>query len=244
MGPFRLTAGLRACQRKLTLISVLALGLCVAGCSSIDQMTRDPQAPPPPRTTIVAPPPPVVAQKQQQQYRPQQQQQPYQYQRPVATTQGPGATADTYRLGVGDKIRIQVHGEADLTMELTVSESGVVNYPFLGDIPILGRTVSDLQRTIDRGLRGDYLVNPDVRIVVIGYRNFYINGEVRLPGGYPYVPGLTVRQAATLAGGFTERASMRGISLYRETSSREKLPASLDSTVFPGDIVVVEQGIF
>jgi len=158
------------------------------------------------------------------------------------TTAAPVAMG--YRMGVGDKIRIDVHGEPDLTMELTLSESGVINYPFLGDIRVRGKTVNELQQTIDRGLRGDYLINPDVRVIVVGYRNFYINGEVRLPGGYPFVPGLTVRQAATLAGGFTERASMRGISVFRETDSLTKAPANLDSPVFPGDTVVVEQGLF
>lgn len=232
----RLVAGLRACHRKLSLSMVLMMGLALAGCATADHAFRnDPRLVPPPRAQIAPPPlPPTSAPSLRNQGA-------------VIRSGAPSystSSANEYRLGVGDKIRIQVHGEPDLTMELTLSEAGVINYPFLGDIPVVGRSVSELQRAIDRGLRGDYLINPDVRVVVVTYRNFYINGEVRLPGGYPYVPGLTVRQAATLAGGFTERASMRGISVYREADTRTKLPATLDTPVSPGDTVVVEQGLF
>jgi polysaccharide export outer membrane protein len=149
-----------------------------------------------------------------------------------------------YRLGIGDKILISVHGEPDLTLDYTLSESGTVNYPFLGDIPAVGLTVDQLQRRVDSGLRGPYLVNPDVRVIVTAYRNFYINGEVRTPSGYGYVPGLTVRQAAALAGGFTERASMGKITVFREASPTRPDSANLDTPVFPGDTVVVGQGLF
>lgn len=162
---------------------------------------------------------------------------------PVAA---PAMAADSsgYRLGVGDSIRISVHGEPDLTMDVRLSESGIVNYPFLGDIRVTGMTVGQLERTIDRGLRGDYLVAPDVRVLVTAYRYFFVNGEVRSPGGYPYVPGLTVRQAVTLAGGFTERASSRRITLFRETQPTLPVNSTLDTIVNPGDIVVVDQGLF
>ncbi len=228
----RLVAGPCARHRIPSLLTAMLMGLALVGCGTMDRAPADARSLPPPRAAIAPPPLPPSAT------------------RAVSIPQAPGVVRSAavnpneYRLGVGDKIRIQVHGEADLTMELTLSESGVINYPFLGDLPVVGRSVNDLQRAIDRGLRGDYLVNPDVRVVVVTYRNFYINGEVRLPGGYPYVPGLTVRQAATLAGGFSERASMRGISVYREADLRNKLPATLDTTVFPGDTVVVEQGLF
>jgi polysaccharide export outer membrane protein len=149
-----------------------------------------------------------------------------------------------YRLGIGDKILISVHGEPDLTLDYTLSESGTVNYPFLGDIPAVGQTVDQLQRRVDSGLRGPYLVNPDVRVIVTAYRKFYINGEVRTPSGYSYVPGLTVRQAAALAGGFTERASMGKITVFREATPTKPDTANLDTPVFPGDTVVVGQGLF
>ena len=229
----RLVAGLRARHRMPSLLTAALVGMALVGCGTIDRAPVGARTLPPPRAAAIAPPP-----------------LPPSASRSVSIPQAPALMRSSsinpneYRLGVGDKIRVQVHGEQDLTMELTLSESGVINYPFLGDIQVVGQSVTELQRSIDRGLRGDYLVNPDVRVVVVTYRNFYINGEVRLPGGYPYVPGLTVRQAATLAGGFSERASMRGISVYREADLRNKLPATLDTIVFPGDTVVVEQGLF
>lgn len=149
-----------------------------------------------------------------------------------------------YQLGVGDSLHISVHGEPDLTMDVRIGESGVVNYPFLGDIRVRGMTVAQLEQTIDRGLRGDYLVAPDVRVLVTAYRYFYVNGEVRTPGGYPFVPGLTVRQAVTLAGGLTERASSRRITVYREAQPSVPIEATLDTAVNPGDIVAVDQGLF
>lgn len=216
----------RCCSPAL----VVALTMVLGGCATLDRITSDPI--PPPRTSIAPPPLPSATSA------------PRPSPGAASVPTAPAPAAGGYRMGIGDKIRINVHGEPDLTMELTLSESGVINYPFLGDIRVRGKTVNELQQTIDRGLRGDYLVNPDVRVVVVAYRNFYINGEVRLPGGYPFVPGLTIRQAATLAGGFTERASMRGISVFRETDSLTKAPANLDTPVFPGDTVVVEQGLF
>lgn len=149
-----------------------------------------------------------------------------------------------YRVGVGDKVRIDVHGEADLTMEFIVSEAGAVNYPFLGELTVSGQTLEQLQQRIDSGLRGSYLVNPDVRVIVVEYRKFYVNGEVRVPGGYPFFPGVTVRQAAALAGGFTERASMGRISVFREGNPNAGLPATLDTPVYPGDTIVIAQGLF
>lgn len=163
---------------------------------------------------------------------------------PVAIARPQMPDRGGYQIGVGDSIRISVHGEPDLTMDVRIGESGIVNYPFLGDIRVLGMTVGQLEQTIDRGLRGDYLVAPDVRVLVTAYRYFFVNGEVRTPGGYPFVPGLTVRQAVTLAGGLTERASSRRITVYREAQPSVPIEATLDTAVNPGDIVVIDQGLF
>lgn len=150
-----------------------------------------------------------------------------------------------YVLGPGDQIQIQVYGEDDLTVKLRIEEHGVVSYPFLGDIKVSGLPASALQRKIYNGLKGDYLVNPDVRVFVLEYRPVYVNGQVRRPGGYPYVPGLTVQKAISLAGGMTDLASTRGLSLIREGDDKNKaVSVSMDSPVGPGDILVVEERFF
>lgn len=150
-----------------------------------------------------------------------------------------------YVLGPGDLIQIKVHGEQDLTVEVRIEEDGYVSYPFLGDIKVSGRSVDQLQHTIHRQLRGDYLVDPDVRVFVLEYRPIYVNGEVRKPGGYQYVPGLTVQKAVALAGGFTPLASKRSMTVVREgASNRHREDVTLDSTLGPGDTLIVGEGLF
>jgi protein involved in polysaccharide export with SLBB domain len=150
-----------------------------------------------------------------------------------------------YRLGSGDRIRIQVFDEADLSMEVRLSDAGTISYPFLGEVRVAGNTVSQLETQIVGGLIGDYLIDPKVNISVVEYRPFYVNGEVQAPGGFPYQPGLTLRKAIALAGGFTERASKSKINVLSEGSVNGKQrQISVDEYLSPGDIVTVEQSFF
>jgi polysaccharide export outer membrane protein len=153
--------------------------------------------------------------------------------------------ADEYRLGVGDDVRVEVRDEPDLTIEAQLQADGIIKYPFLGNLMAKGKTVTQLQQEITQGLRNGYLVNPDVRVRVVSYRPFYVTGQVVRAGGYPYVLGLTVEKAATLAGGFTDRASMKNIYVVREGKTQsQKLKVTLDTPVFPGDTVIVEESLF
>jgi protein involved in polysaccharide export with SLBB domain len=154
-------------------------------------------------------------------------------------------TLSDYQLGSGDRIQIQVFDEADLSMEVRLSDAGTISYPFLGEVRVSGNTVSQLEAQIVGGLKGDYLVDPKVNVSVVEYRSFYINGEVEDPGGYPYQPGLTLRKAIALAGGFTERASKSKINVLSEgaVDGRQR-QIGMDVTLKPGDIVTVEQSFF
>ena len=150
-----------------------------------------------------------------------------------------------YQLGSGDQIQVQVFGEEDLSMEVRLSDAGTISYPFLGEIRVAGNTVSQLEAQIVKGLKGDYLVDPSVNVSVVEYRPFYINGEVKTPGGYPYQPGLTLRKAVALAGGFTERASKTKISLLSERAlDGKQRKVGIDEVLNPGDIITVEQSFF
>lgn len=154
-----------------------------------------------------------------------------------------GQAYAAYQLDVGDSIKIQVFGESDLTLEIVLDETGTFDYPFVGRVYAIGRTVDELETTIDSGLRGDYLVNPEVNVSVNRYRNFFIKGEVRRPGGYPYQPGLTVIQAVTLAGGYTERASKDKLLVQRKGQATiYRVKANM--AIGPGDILTVEQSLF
>lgn len=150
-----------------------------------------------------------------------------------------------YRLGSGDIIKISVFGQSDLSIKTKVPHMGVINYPFLGDIQVVGLTASELEANIYKGLKGDYLVEPSISVTVEEYRPFFIDGEVKKSGGYPYQPGLSVDKAAALAGGYTERASRTKILIRRDISGEQKLiDAKPTDIVLPGDIVTIQQSFF
>lgn len=160
-----------------------------------------------------------------------------------ATATGPDLSG--YRLGVGDRLRIDVYGEPDLSLEASVDPTGRFSYPLLGSVEALGKTARELQTRLTLGLAAGYLINPDVRVTVIHYRPFYVIGQVRRAGAYPYVTGLTVEKALALAGGLTNIASTRRIYILREDApTTERQRASMDSQVLPGDTLLVEESLF
>jgi polysaccharide export outer membrane protein len=156
------------------------------------------------------------------------------------------STLSSYKLGAGDVITIRVLGEEDLKREkLTLSDAGTVSFPILGEIRVKGMTVGALEEYITKGLKGRYLVDPQVTVSIDQYRNFFVNGEVEKPGGYPFVPGLTVRKAVSIAGGFKERAVRDKVSIIRdEDPSQTPSKVDLSAPVMPGDIITVEQSFF
>ena len=152
--------------------------------------------------------------------------------------------SSTYRLSSGDVISINVHGEEDLSFEeVRLNDAGSFSFPFLGEIRAQGLTASQLEDALTQRLMGDYLINPRVSISILTYREFFISGEVRNPGGYPYQPGLTLRRAIALAGGMTERASTNRITIIRDRDGSNER-GSLDSIVMPGDTITIDQGFF
>ncbi len=155
------------------------------------------------------------------------------------------AFEDTYKLGAGDKIQISVYGEENLSIEeLYINNSGKFDYPYLGQLTVLNKTPEQLKSEITKGLKGDYLISPKVRVSVIGFRSIYVNGEVKKPGGYEYQPGLTVDKAIALAGGFTDRAARNKVYITQSGSDEQKNRVKLTSRVKPGDIIEIDQSFF
>lgn len=150
-----------------------------------------------------------------------------------------------YRLGSGDKIKITVFGQQDLSIETLLNNKGIIDYPFLGQVKAAGKTQAEFQQLIHNGLKGDYLINPNVSVSIIEYRPFFIDGEVENPGAYPFQPALTINKAAALAGGYTERASLSKIFIIRSNDPSQK-SVNIDSNALlqPGDIVTVKQSYF
>jgi polysaccharide export outer membrane protein len=144
----------------------------------------------------------------------------------------------SYTLGVGDKIKIIVFEEPDMSFDVTVDNSGVITYPYLNEIVIKNKTTSEIEQALVRGLKGRVLVNPNIAVSVVEYRPFSIGGEVKSPGNYPFEPNLTLRKAINIGGGVTEWSNGKRFTIERENEvDSERL--SLDSPVYPGDVVTI-----
>ena len=151
----------------------------------------------------------------------------------------------TYKLGAGDRVQISVYGEVELSIDdLYISSSGRFDYPYLGQLTAINKTPEQLKQEITTGLEQGYLISPKVRVSVIGFRSFYVNGEIKKPGGYEYQPGLTVDKAIALAGGFTDRASRSNVFITKAGSGNGKVKVLLSEKVSPGDIIVIEESFF
>lgn len=151
----------------------------------------------------------------------------------------------TYRLGAGDKIKVQVYGEADLGVEAKLTDAGTFVHPLLGEIKAAGLTVGELSAVMTKAVKGRYLVDPKISVNIMEYREYYITGEIQKPGAYHYEPGLTVHKAVSVAGGFTQRASRTSITLIADKdSSRKPREVDLDTPINPGDILTIEESFF
>jgi polysaccharide biosynthesis/export protein VpsN len=158
----------------------------------------------------------------------------------MGSTPNPG-----YRLGANDVIKVQVFGEEALSTETKVSGDGKIALPLLGVLEIQGLTAKETEQLIADRLADGYLKHPRVSIYITRYRNFFVSGEVKTPGGYPYEEGLTVLKAVTLAGGFTDKAAPGRIKIKRLKEKEElTISASLKDPVYPDDVIVVPESFF
>ncbi|MEH6589995.1 MAG: polysaccharide biosynthesis/export family protein [Halioglobus sp.] len=151
-----------------------------------------------------------------------------------------------YTLSSGDSIRVHVYGEPDLSFDnLLIGHNGRISYPFLGELKIAGQTAAQLQQILINGLKPDYLIDPRISVSIVRYRPFFINGEVKSPGGVEFQPGLTLRKAISLAGGFTERANKKEVLVITDSDpERKEQKVGLDYRVQPGDIFTVRDTFF
>jgi polysaccharide export outer membrane protein len=159
--------------------------------------------------------------------------------------QAPANQNPDYKLGSGDRVRITIFNQPDLTGEYSVDGSGMLAFPLVGQVHAGGLTANQLEQALVKKLDPEYLRNPSVSVEVLTYRPFYIVGEVRLPGSYAYVSGMTVMNAVALAGGFTYRAREDSFYLTRKEGSKKvQISASPDTPVEPGDLITVRERWF
>lgn len=155
------------------------------------------------------------------------------------------AAAQSYRLAMGDKVRIAVFNESNLSGEYTIGPDGKITLPLAGEIVAAGLTVPELQQTVTKTLKDGLVQDPNVTVTAADLRPYYILGEVNKPGKYSYTPELTVMNAVATAEGFTYRADMGAIYVRHASDPSEKeVDLTATTAVLPGDTIRVTQRYF
>jgi len=152
---------------------------------------------------------------------------------------------DSYRFSADDQISITVFGEPDLSLaKARIATNGTISIPLIGQVQVQGSTSVEIEEKLIKLFADGYLKKPVITVSIVEYRQFYINGEVKKPGGYSYRDGLTVEKAIALAGGFSERASKGKITIVHEKDEDKITHIELTTPIKPGDIITVEESFF
>jgi polysaccharide export outer membrane protein len=150
-----------------------------------------------------------------------------------------------YRLDTGDRLRVFVYGQPNLSRLYNVDQSGNISVPLIGNIRARGLTTVGLEGSIRTRLSQGLVRDPQVTVDVQQNRPFFILGEVRNAGQFPYVTGMTVETAVAIAGGFGERANERKARLSRRSGTyNEVIEVTLDTELEPGDTVYIYERFF
>jgi polysaccharide biosynthesis/export protein len=157
-----------------------------------------------------------------------------------------------YKIGAQDVLRIDVWKEPEISRTAPVRPDGRISLPLINDVQAAGLTSTQLAAVIADGLR-KYITNPQVTVGVteINSRRVYVTGEVTKPGAFPLLPNMTVLQALSSSGGFTQFAKLKSIYVlrtedgkqvkhpfnYREVVSGKKPESNIP--LQPGDVIIV-----
>jgi polysaccharide export outer membrane protein len=140
---------------------------------------------------------------------------------PPAPAAGSAATANDYRLMAGDKLRIEVYKDAQLSQALQIRPDGKITLPLVGDLPAAGRTSVELRDAIAASLK-EYITTPVVTVIVTETtpQVIYVTGEVNRPGSYALASGrMSILQALAMAGGLTDFANRKDIKVLRRNAA-------------------------
>lgn len=150
-----------------------------------------------------------------------------------------------YTFRAGDRIRVKVYNEQEITGEYQIDANGFVSVPLAGRLRAAGATAGQLERALTTKLTDGIINNPKVSVEIVAYSPFYIHGEVKRAGEFPYRPGATVMDAIALAGGLTYRADEAKVYVRRAGSPAEDVyPMNAPVPVYPGDNVRVPERFF
>jgi polysaccharide export outer membrane protein len=163
---------------------------------------------------------------------------------PAPPSKGEAVSSEDYRLGAEDKVKVTVFGEPDLSGEFVVDSSGVLAAPFVGQILVKSMTLREFESAYAKKLRESQILrDPRVSAEVTSFRPIYVLGEVKKPGQYAYVSGMTVQKAVALAEGYTYRASERTVEITR-SGKKFSVDVTPATKVFPGDEIRIPERFF
>jgi polysaccharide biosynthesis/export protein len=149
------------------------------------------------------------------------------------------------RIGVGDKLKVAIFGEPDLTSQVDVSARGTIGLPLIGEINVKGQSLREAGSSIGNRYAGGFLKNPKVTVEIVSYRPIYVHGEVRNAGEQAYKGSMRIVDVVAAAGGFTYRAQQSYVLLQRESEPNEiRVPLPSDLAVLPGDNIRVPERFF
>ena len=150
-----------------------------------------------------------------------------------------------YMLGPGDKLHIKFYDDTNMTGDYEVNSGGFVSVPLVGQVKASGLTTSQLEAKIAARMKGKIANDPKINIEIANYAPFYIHGEVKKAGVYPYQPGLTVADAVATAGGLTYRANESKIYLqHAGSAAQQTVTLEVPVRIFPGDNIRVTERLF
>lgn len=150
-----------------------------------------------------------------------------------------------YRLASGDRLRVIVFGQDNLTNSFNVDGAGNLSMPLIGLVHAQGLTTSQLSGALAARLRGGYLRDPKVSVEVEAFRPFFVLGEVGASGQYPFVNGMTAQTAVAIAGGFSPRGDQSGVDVTRVIDGQPTTASEpLSFPLRPGDTVKVRERFF
>jgi polysaccharide biosynthesis/export protein len=155
------------------------------------------------------------------------------------------AAPGPYTLASGDKLRIIVFGQDNLSNIYAVDSTGSIAMPLIGAVPVAGQPPMEVEHTISKKLRNGFIREPKVTVEIDTYRPFFILGEVTTSGQFPYVNGMTVQTAVAIAGGYTPRAARD----YAEVTGHRGGAlvggiVPITYPVRPGDTIVIKERWF
>jgi len=158
----------------------------------------------------------------------------------------PPVDTGAYHLGPGDRVRVLVYEDKELSDTFAIGDDGIISLPLAGAVKASGETTGQLADAIaahltERGMIKD----PSVAVEVAAYRPIFILGEVNHPGQYAYEPGMTVVAAVSLAGGYTYRAiqSYEGVVRTQGARTSDGLVKPEDR-LEPGDVITIYDRVF